>query len=48
MSRKIAETYARDPDFYGATFCVRCARHIRVEEFVWVENGRITDKRVGD
>jgi hypothetical protein len=24
MPVKIAETYARKPDFYGSTFCIRC------------------------
>ncbi len=43
MSRAIAETYARDPKFYGATFCCGCGRHIRVEEFVW----KGTNERVG-
>lgn len=35
MSREIAETYARDPAFYGSTFCVGCRAHLPVEEFVW-------------
>lgn len=35
MSLGIAETYARDPKFYGATYCCRCQRHIPVSEFVW-------------
>lgn len=48
MSQKIAETYARQPNFYGATFCVNCRKHISVEEFVWVgRNGEETADRVG-
>ena len=43
MSREIAETYARDPKFYGATYCVGCSRHLPVDEFVW--DG--TDELVG-
>jgi hypothetical protein len=46
MSRAIAETYARDPRFYGATFCVGCRGHYPVGEageFVWEG----TDERVG-
>lgn len=43
MPQAIAETYARDPSYYGATFCVACNRHIRVAEFVWAG----TDLRVG-
>lgn len=39
MSREIAETYARDPKFYGATFCVHCGRHLRVDEFTWWPDG---------
>lgn len=38
MSPAIAETYARDPKFYGATFCVKCSQHFQVGEFgdfVW-------------
>lgn len=35
MAAEIAETYARNPRFYGATYCVRCARHLAVAEFVW-------------
>lgn len=35
MSQQIAETYARDPKFYGATYCVQCQMHRPVSEFVW-------------
>lgn len=35
MSRSIAETYARDPGFYGGTFCVGCGKHLPLAEFVW-------------
>lgn len=46
MGPAIAETYARDPKFYGATFCVSCRAHFPVGpegEFVWAG----TDQRVG-
>lgn len=46
MSAKIAETYARDPSFYGATYCTGCRMHRPVGEdgeFVW--DG--TDQKVG-
>lgn len=46
MNQAIAETYARQPSFYGATFCVACGRHLPVGivgEFVWEG----TDERVG-
>lgn len=35
MSRSISETYARNPKFYGGTFCVGCGKHFPLEEFVW-------------
>lgn len=35
MSLALAETYARDPKFYGGTFCTGCGEHIKVAEFVW-------------
>lgn len=50
MSQKIAETYARDPKFYGATYCVACERHLIVGElgdFYWVVDGVVTDSKVG-
>ncbi len=51
MNQSIAETYARDPYFYGATYCSTCYMHKPVGvngEFVWVDNdGRVTDVKVG-
>src|SRR5436190_21817549 len=35
MGRALSETYARDPTFYGATFCVSCNKHLPVADFVW-------------
>jgi hypothetical protein len=38
MNVTIAETYARQPNFYGATYCVGCMKHRPVGvdgEFVW-------------
>lgn len=35
MGRPIAETYAREPTFYGATYCVGCSMHKPVAEFLW-------------
>ncbi|OHD18522.1 MAG: hypothetical protein A2Y38_13990 [Spirochaetes bacterium GWB1_59_5] len=46
MATSIAETYARSPKFYGATFCMACRTHLPVGEageFVW--DG--TDEKVG-
>lgn len=35
MGSKLAETYARDPYFYGYTYCVHCSQHFPVTEFLW-------------
>ena len=43
MAQAIAETYARQPSYYGSTFCCHCGKHFPVEEFVW--DG--TNERVG-
>lgn len=43
MARGIAETYAKDPKFYGSTYCCGCQKHLPVSEFLW--DG--TDKEVG-
>jgi hypothetical protein len=40
MARAIAETYARDPGFYGATYCAHCGKHRPVGEageFYWCD-----------
>lgn len=37
MSRPIAETFARDPAFYGGTYCATCAMHRPLSEFVWLD-----------
>lgn len=44
MSQEIAETYARDPIFYGATYCCNCKKHFPVGangEFVWQDGTRV-------
>jgi hypothetical protein len=44
MSREIAETYARDPWFYGNTYCVGCGMHCPVGadgEFEWLDGGKV-------
>lgn len=46
MGQALAETYARDPSFYGSTFCCGCGVHLPVGEkgeFVWEG----TQERVG-
>lgn len=47
MHRTLAETYARDPQFYGGTFCATCRAHFPVGprgEFVWNDG---SGQRVG-
>lgn len=42
MGEAIAETYARDPKYYGSTFCAACRAHFPVGEageFVWDDIG---------
>jgi hypothetical protein len=41
MGRSLSETYARDPTFYGSTFCTRCNRHRPVSEFVWTADNAV-------
>lgn len=48
MGLKIAETYAREPKFYGATFCTACRKHAPVAEFRWFDtDGSISWDLVG-
>lgn len=44
MGRAIAETYARQPSFYGATYCVHCSMHKPVGpdgEFEWLDGSKV-------
>lgn len=50
MSRDLAETYARDPDFYSGTFCTTCRAHFPVGEdgeFTWYEMDGREGPKVG-
>jgi hypothetical protein len=51
MGLALSETYARQPDFYGATYCCACRMHLPVGEngqFTWCdENGNDTHILVG-
>lgn len=47
MKHPIAETYATRPNFYGATYCVRCQRHRPVDEFLWIEKDDTVGEKVG-
>jgi hypothetical protein len=47
MSQALAETYARNPGFYGATYCTTCGQHRPVGahgEFVWEDGAPVTTK----
>lgn len=44
MGQALAETYARDPQFYGSTYCVGCQLHRPVGpdgEFVWEDGSKV-------
>jgi len=41
MGLALCETYARNPKFYGATFCSSCGAHFPVGEFKWSEDGHV-------
>ena len=44
MNRAIAETYARQPGFYGSTYCTTCRMHRPVGadgEFTWPDGSRV-------
>lgn len=34
MGRALSETYARNPKFYGATYCVHCGAHFPLKDYV--------------
>lgn len=42
MGSAIAETYARDPWFYGATYCVHCSMHRPLAEFTWLDGSSMS------
>ena len=39
MGDELSKTYARNPKFYGATYCVGCQMHRPVSEFTWSFDG---------
>lgn len=50
MGKTIADTYARDPYHYGATFCSTCREHFAIGpsgEFTWYEMDGREGPRVG-
>lgn len=48
MAHSIAETYARDPHFYGGTFCCNCGQHFPLNEFTWEPDGEPMDPSLQD
>ena len=45
MGLALCETYARNPQFYGGTFCAGCGAHFNLvkdgkRQFHWVEDGK--------
>ncbi len=53
MGLAIAETYARNPAFYGGTFCVNCGMHFPLitpegRQFAWIVNGKPDGSFVGE
>ena len=50
MQQALAETFAANPKYYGATFCGNCLAYFPVSEFVWVDDpgtGKPMKERVG-
>lgn len=41
MGLALCETYAKNPKFYGSTYCTGCSMHRPVGEFVWAEDGQV-------
>lgn len=37
IDMRIAKTWARDPNFYGATYCTSCKEHRPLSEFKWCD-----------
>lgn len=40
MGYALSATYARNPTFYGSTYCLHCSKHRPVEEFYWEADGK--------
>ncbi len=54
MGLALAETYARDPYFYGGTMCVGCGTHFPlvgadgVRQFIWINDNGTDGEGVGE
>ncbi len=38
MPAACAETYARNPKFYGKTFCCHCKKYETIDNFIWLDD----------
>ena len=38
-AKAICETFAKEPSYYGRTFCTECCDYFPLIEFNWVEDG---------
>lgn len=43
MPAGCAETYQKNPKFYGSTFCVGCGKYFPVAEFKWDDGTTLGD-----
>lgn len=41
MGQELSETYAREPTFYGSTYCYHCGTHLPVGEFKWTDDRQV-------
>lgn len=48
MGYELSATYARDPKFYGATYCCGCGTHYPLYEFRWDKDGEPMDPYLQD
>lgn len=48
MGVALAETYARDPNFYSGTFCCECGKHFPLDQFNWEPDGEPMDTLLQD
>lgn len=48
MSAELAESVARDPTYYGKTFCAECGEHVPVDEVEWEDGSNWVVDEGGD
>lgn len=44
MGQRLAESFARDPNQYGKTFCAHCGDYYPLDEFAWKDTNQRLDK----